>query len=198
MSNTKLFHANFLKSALNLRDCPLDETIEIAFVGRSNAGKSSTLNRITGEKQLARVSKTPGRTQLLNFFTIEGEGRFVDLPGYGYAKAAKMQREIWGQTVDQFLEQRKNLVGLVLVTDIRRTIPTVDRDMIAWASTREIPMLVILNKIDKAKQQEKDLAQRAAKLLAQKHPHATFLVFSAKTSLGLQAVVSQIRAMFNT
>ena len=198
MSNTKLFHANFLKSALNLRDCPLDETIEIAFVGRSNAGKSSTLNRVTGEKQLARVSKTPGRTQLLNFFTIEGEGRFVDLPGYGYAKAAKMQREIWGQTVDQFLEQRKNLVGLVLVTDIRRTIPTVDRDMIAWASTREIPMLVILNKIDKAKQQEKDLAQRAAKLLAQKHPHATFLVFSAKTSLGLQAVVSQIRAMFNT
>ncbi|MCY3627651.1 MAG: ribosome biogenesis GTP-binding protein YsxC [Gammaproteobacteria bacterium] len=198
MSNTKLFHANFLKSALNLRDCPLDETIEIAFVGRSNAGKSSTLNRITGEKQLARVSKTPGRTQLLNFFTVEGEGRFVDLPGYGYAKAAKTQREIWGQTVDQFLEQRKNLVGLVLVTDIRRTIPTVDQDMIAWASTREIPMLVILNKVDKAKQQEKDLAQRAAKLLAQEHPHATFLVFSAKTNLGLQAVVSQIRAMFNT
>ncbi|MDE0093606.1 MAG: ribosome biogenesis GTP-binding protein YihA/YsxC [Gammaproteobacteria bacterium] len=198
MTKYQSFRADYLKSAMSLLDCPQDEVQEIAFVGRSNAGKSSTLNRITGEKQLALVSKTPGRTQLLNFFTIEGEGRFVDLPGYGYAKAAKTQREIWGQTVDQFLEQRKNLVGLVLVTDIRRTIPTVDRDMIAWASTREIPMLVILNKVDKAKQQEKDLAQRAAKLLAQEHPHATFLVFSAKTSLGLQAVVSQIRAMLNT
>lgn len=196
MSNTNLFRANFLKSACNLRDCPLDETQEIAFVGRSNAGKSSTLNRITGEKQLARVSKTPGRTQLLNFFTIEGEGRFVDLPGYGYAKAAKTQRELWGQTVDQFLDQRKNLVGLVLVTDIRRTIPAMDRDMIAWASSRAIPMLVILNKVDKAKQQERDHTQRAAKLLVREHPHVTFLVYSAKTNLGLQAVVSQIRAMF--
>lgn len=198
MSSLNLFRANFLKSASNLRDCPFDETQEIAFVGRSNAGKSSTLNRITGEKQLARVSKTPGRTQLLNFFTIEGEGRLVDLPGYGYAKAAKTQRELWGQSVDQFLDQRNNLVGLVLVTDIRRSIPTMDRDMIAWAANRAIPMLVILNKVDKAKQQERDLAQRAAKLLVKEHPNVTFLVFSAKTSLGLQAVVSQIRAMFKS
>ena len=197
MPTNRLFHADFVKSALNLEDCPQDDALEIAFAGRSNAGKSSMLNRITGNKMLARVSKTPGRTQLLNFFVIPNEGRFVDLPGYGYAKVSKTDQANWGDAVNDFLEYRKNLVGLVIVSDARRLIPPVDQQMISWCISRELPFLLILNKIDKTKQQERNQAQREAQLLLANHPQATFLAFSAKTGHGTNEVVAHIRSMFN-
>ena len=158
----------FLTSAPGLAQAPRDEVPEIAFAGRSNAGKSSVLNRLTGSRQTAKVSKTPGRTQLLNFFDVRGGGRLVDLPGYGYAKAGREAQQRWQAAVNAFLSQRDNLVALVLVMDIRHPLQPFDRELVDWAQSSELPLLLLLNKADKLKYgaQQQTLAQVRAQTRA--------------------------------
>ena len=139
----------FLTSAPDLPRCPKDKYPEVAFAGRSNAGKSSVLNKITGNRRTAKVSKTPGRTQLLNFFELKNSSRLVDLPGYGYAKAGKSAQAAWQKSVNQYLTLRDNLVGLVLVTDIRHPGQPYDEELINWSAQSELPICVLLNKADK-------------------------------------------------
>jgi len=147
-----LYHrARFLVSAAHLDQLPPDEGFEVAFAGRSNAGKSSALNRITRQKALARTSKTPGRTQLINFFALDAERRLVDLPGYGYAKVAEAVKQRWQQTMESYLASRESLRGLVLLMDIRHPLRDVDRQLLGWCWHVGMPVHVLLTKADKLK-----------------------------------------------
>src|SRR3990167_9096610 len=125
--------AKYLTSAPELDQLPPDKGSEVAFIGRSNAGKSSALNIITGIKGLARISKMPGRTQMINFFALNERLRLVDLPGYGYAKVPRMIKERWEQTVDSYLKERRCLKGLVVIMDVRYPLKELDEDIITWA-----------------------------------------------------------------
>ncbi|WP_304985571.1 ribosome biogenesis GTP-binding protein YihA/YsxC [Coxiella-like endosymbiont] len=148
--------AKYLISAAEFSDLPPDEGAEVSFIGRSNAGKSSALNVITGIKGLARTSKTPGRTQMINFFALNERQRLVDLPGYGYAKVPRMVQERWEELVDSYLKKRCCLKGLVVVMDVRHPLKERDEDVIEWAVKYDIPLHILLTKSDK-------LSQSAAK-----------------------------------
>ena len=142
--------ATFLKSAAKVEQLPADTGFEVAFAGRSNAGKSSALNCLTGIRQLARISKTPGRTQLINLFTIGDETRrLVDLPGYGYAKVPMQVKLDWQKNLAHYLDVRKSLRGLVLLMDIRHPLKELDQMMVNWALDRELPVHILLTKADK-------------------------------------------------
>jgi len=144
--------ARFTQSASKLNNCPPDNGIEIAFAGRSNAGKSSAINAITINKKLARTSKTPGRTQLINFFGLSNPGvRLVDLPGYGYAKVSLDLKAEWGKHLDDYLRNRDSLAGLVLIMDIRKPLTEFDNMLLDWSSECELPTVILLTKSDKLK-----------------------------------------------
>ena len=139
----------FLLSAPTLQQCPEDIGREVAFAGRSNAGKSSAINSLTRNRSLARTSKTPGRTQLINHFEIEPGKRLVDLPGYGYAKVSKSKRQEWGLVIDEYLNMRKSLKGLVIIMDIRHPLKESDQMLLDWCKETQTPFLMLLNKADK-------------------------------------------------
>ncbi len=141
--------AQFLKSAPTLRECPPDEGAEVAFAGRSNAGKSSAINTLTGNSKLARTSKTPGRTQLLNFFSLDEQHRLVDLPGYGFAKVPLAVKNEWQQHLDAYLSARRSLRGLVLLMDIRHPLQPFDTLLLEWAARSKMAVHVLLTKADK-------------------------------------------------
>jgi len=143
--------ATFLQSASQLSNAPPDSGSEVAFAGRSNAGKSSAINTLTENSKLARTSRTPGRTQLINFFGLSETQRIVDLPGYGYAKVPlKMKRE-WNRHMENYLQHRQSLRGLILLMDVRHPLTDQDEQMIAWASAATMPVHVLLTKADKLK-----------------------------------------------
>ncbi len=142
--------AQFMTSASRLDQCPEDQGQEIAFVGRSNAGKSSAINCLT-RANLARTSKTPGRTQLMNFFQLDEQHRLVDLPGYGYAKVPIPLKQHWQQHLDNYLSERQSLVAVVLMMDIRHPLTPFDQMFIDWAKTSKMPLHILLNKADKLK-----------------------------------------------
>lgn len=142
----------FLLSAPTFKLCPSDTGKEVAFAGRSNAGKSSAINALTNQRQLARSSKTPGRTQMINFFQIhEDATRLVDLPGYGYASVPEEMKRKWQIELEEYLVSRNSLVGLVLLTDIRHPLKYFDEQMLHWAKDGELPVHVLLTKADKFK-----------------------------------------------
>lgn len=143
--------AQFVTSAANLKACPDDSLAEVAFAGRSNAGKSSAINTITGQNRLARISKTPGRTQLINFFALDEGRHLVDLPGYGFAKVPLKVKDKWQRELEQYLRQRETLVGLILLSDIRHPLKEFDRMMIDWAVQSDLPLHILLTKSDKFK-----------------------------------------------
>jgi GTP-binding protein len=143
--------AQFLLSAPTIKQCPEDTGKEVAFAGRSNAGKSSALNTLTDNKKLARTSKTPGRTQLLNFFSLDEDSRLVDLPGYGFAKVPKAMKQAWDRNLAGYLQERQSLRGLVMLMDIRHPLQQYDWQMIRWASESEMPVHLLLTKADKLK-----------------------------------------------
>ncbi|MBT3145784.1 ribosome biogenesis GTP-binding protein YihA/YsxC [Neptunomonas phycophila] len=144
--------AEFLISANKLNQCPEDSGAEVAFAGRSNAGKSSAINALTNNSKLARTSKTPGRTQLINFFQLnQPDLRLVDLPGYGYAKVPVSMKEHWQKHLDQYLQERMSLRGVVLVMDIRHPMKEFDEMMVRWCQSTQIPLHVLLTKSDKLK-----------------------------------------------
>lgn len=142
-------NASFYISAHHLRDLPPPSGIEVAFAGRSNAGKSSALNTLANHNRLAFVSKQPGRTQLINFFSLGNDRYLVDLPGYGYAKVPEAMRKHWQQTLSSYLTQRPTLYGLVLVMDCRHPLTPLDRQMLDWFSPSGKPIHVLLTKSDK-------------------------------------------------
>jgi GTP-binding protein len=141
--------ATFIKSAARPADFPADDGREVAFVGRSNSGKSTALNLLAGVRKLARVSKTPGRTQLVNFFTYGASSRLVDLPGYGFARVTPQVEARWRGLLEAYLLERRSLVGLVLTLDIRRGVTPLDRQLLRWLEARGLPLLVLLTKADK-------------------------------------------------
>ena len=145
-----LYHqAKFTLSAPELKSTPADTGMEVAFAGRSNAGKSSALNTLTRQKSLARTSKTPGRTQLLNFFNLNDQQRFVDLPGYGYAKVPEKVKRQWHALMETYLHERQSLYGIILVMDIRHPLTEFDWQMIEWCGYSKKPLHILLTKADK-------------------------------------------------
>jgi len=147
-----LSKATFTLSAPDIRRLPEDSGIEVAFAGRSNAGKSSALNTLTNQRGLARVSKTPGRTQLINIFEVAENKRLVDLPGYGFAKVPMEMKKKWQKALGEYLEKRECLQGLVVLMDIRHPLKDLDRDLIEWAADSNLSVLVLLTKSDKLSQ----------------------------------------------
>ncbi|HCD04769.1 MULTISPECIES: ribosome biogenesis GTP-binding protein YihA/YsxC [unclassified Methylophaga] len=141
--------AHYTVSATQLSQLPSDSGFEVAFAGRSNAGKSSAINTITGIKALARISKTPGRTQMINFFHLDDERALVDLPGYGYAKVPEKMKLKWQATLSKYLETRQSLRGLMLMMDIRHPLKNFDLQMLGWAKQAELPIHILLTKSDK-------------------------------------------------
>ena len=178
----------FQTSAATLEDCPADSAAEVAFAGRSNAGKSSAVNVITSLPQLARTSKTPGRTQLINFFFIE-EGKYlVDLPGYGYAKVPLERRDKWQFELEKYLRRRKALVGLILLSDIRHPLKKFDRMMIEWAAQANLPLHLLLTKADKLKRgaTQKTLLKVEKELTV--FENVSVQLFSALRNIGVDPV----------
>ncbi len=165
MSSTKihLSKATFTISAPDIRRLPNDSGIEVAFAGRSNAGKSSALNTLTNQRGLARISKTPGRTQLINVFEVAENRRLVDLPGYGFAKVPLEMKKKWQKALGEYLEKREALKGLVVLMDIRHPLKDLDMDLIHWAADSDLPILVLLTKSDKLSQ-----GKRSAQVLSVK------------------------------
>jgi GTP-binding protein len=155
--------AVFLTTVANLRDLPQDSVREVAFAGRSNAGKSSAINTLAGRVRLAYVSKTPGRTQHLNYFTLADGKYFVDLPGYGYAKAPEAIRSQWEGLIGPYLSKRDQLAGLVVIMDIRRPMTDLDVRLIDWFRPTGRPIHILLSKSDKLSRQEQTKALRSVK-----------------------------------
>ncbi|MFI4956649.1 MAG: ribosome biogenesis GTP-binding protein YihA/YsxC [Gammaproteobacteria bacterium] len=150
MSFPPYHQATFLRSAASLNDLTPDIGAEVAFIGRSNAGKSSALNWLCGQKQLARVSNTPGRTQLINYFALDTITRhLVDLPGYGFAKASKDAQAKWQDLIDSYLHTRQCLKGLVLLMDIRHPLQSGDKYLLEWCEEIQMPVRILLSKTDK-------------------------------------------------
>jgi GTP-binding protein len=145
-----IYHqTRFLVSAAKLSQTPPDQGLEVAFAGRSNAGKSSALNALCQQKALARTSKTPGRTQLLNFFSIDEQRRLVDLPGYGFAKVSEQIKQQWQDALTDYLQNRNSLRGVILLVDVRHPIKEFDRQMLEWSSQIGLPVHILLTKADK-------------------------------------------------
>ena len=143
--------AEFLTSASRLSQCPEDSGWEVAFAGRSNAGKSSAINSLTKNHKLARTSKTPGRTQLINFFSLSEQQRLVDLPGYGFAKVPKAVKEEWTRQLENYLAKRESLRGMILLMDVRHPLQPFDLQMLEWAVQAQMPVHALLTKADKLK-----------------------------------------------
>ncbi len=187
----------FLTSAADLRQAPEDSGREVAFAGRSNSGKSSAINTLCGQKSLARTSKTPGRTQLLNFFALDAERRIVDLPGYGYAKVAEGIKRQWQGFMADYLIERRCLRGVVLLMDIRHPLTDYDRNMLDWNTQGGIPTHVLLTKADKLKRGPGlDQMRRVEKTLAQWSAPISIQLFSSLKNQGVDQVHTVLDGWF--
>jgi GTP-binding protein len=178
--------AVFLLSAADVKQMPPDEGIEVAIVGRSNSGKSSVLNCLTKNKKLARVSKTPGRTQLINTFGLDDERRLIDLPGYGYAKVPIAAKKKWQLAIDKYFQVRMSLKGLVLIMDIRHPLKDLDWALLDFAEQSDLAVHIILNKADKISRGAAAKTLQAVKAaLTEYNNPVTFQIFSALKGAGL-------------
>ncbi|MDN3522724.1 ribosome biogenesis GTP-binding protein YihA/YsxC [Halomonas ramblicola] len=183
--------ARYLTSAPTLAKCPADEGVEVAFAGRSNAGKSSAINALTRQKALARTSKTPGRTQLINFFVLgEDVGRrLVDLPGYGFAKVPEAVKLEWQRHLSDYLQRRASLRGLVLVMDVRHPLTEFDQTMLGWADDKDMPVHILLTKADKLKPgAAKNALQQVRSRLRDWEDLVSIQLFSALKGQGIDEV----------
>jgi GTP-binding protein len=179
--------ARYVISAHNLKQLPDDEGFEVAFAGRSNAGKSSAINTLTDQKSLARTSKTPGRTQQIVIFDVGPGRRIADLPGYGYAKVPDKLRAHWRHVMERYFNQRQSLRGVVLVMDIRHPMREFDQQMLGWCSAVSVPCHVLLTKSDKLK---RGPAQATLLKVSRALPDgATCQVFSSKSRNGLDDLI---------
>lgn len=184
----------FLTSAAELKQLPPDEGAEVAFAGRSNVGKSSALNALTRKRNLARTSKTPGRTQLINLFELEPDKRLVDLPGYGYAKVSKVIKERWQKTLGQYLETRQCLKGVVLLVDIRHPLKEFDAMMVEWANEAQKPLHILLTKADKLTRNHANKSMMEKKKELKGFSDISIQTFSSVNKSGLDALEAQLNA----
>lgn len=184
--NSLYQRASFMRGAYTLPQAPPDTGSEVAFAGRSNAGKSTAINVITGIHALARVSKTPGRTQMINFFELEDDKRLVDLPGYGYAKVPEKIKRHWQHTLGEYLQLRQSLQGLILVMDCRHPLTVSDRRMLNWCHEAGLPVHVLLTKVDKL--------SRGAALAIRDKVHGSLIATYSGENRDLQADPAQIAA----
>jgi GTP-binding protein len=187
--------ATYLISAPKLELCPADSVAEVAFIGRSNAGKSSAINALTGQNKLARTSKTPGRTQLLNYFTLVPGRYLVDVPGFGYAKVSADMKQQWQKQLERYLEKRDPLRGLVLLMDIRHPFMDSDEMMIDWCVQSEISLHILLTKADKLSYgPAKSALQQVQKQLSVHGDQISVQLFSALKNQG----VDELRAKLDS
>ena len=184
----------FIKSAVKPSQYPPPDPPEIAFAGRSNVGKSSLINKLLNRRRLVKTSSTPGQTQLINFFSINEDFTFVDLPGYGYAKVPLHIRKKWGPMVETYLSSRKTLKGVVMVLDIRRTPREEERDLINWLNHYRIASIMVLTKIDKLSKtkQGKQIREIAGSMNLE---DADFILFSAKSGFGKEVLWTAIETL---
>jgi len=191
MKKTNPFRiAQYVLSAHELKQLPRDQGIEVAIAGRSNAGKSSAINTFTDQKSLARTSKTPGRTQQIVIFELDGDRRIADLPGYGYAKVPVKLKEHWRKVMARYFETRECLRGVVLVMDIRHPMREFDQQMLAWCESAGIPCHILLTKADKLK---RGPAQSILLKLRRDLPGiASIQVFSSLKKTGLDELVDKL------
>lgn len=180
----KINKAEFVTSAVAPDHYPVHELPEVALAGRSNVGKSSFINKICQRKALARTSSKPGKTQTLNFFNINDEIMFVDVPGYGYAKVSKTEREKWGVMMEQYLTKQESLRGVVLLVDIRHDPTGDDVTMYNFLKHYDIPVIVVATKLDKIKKSQRQKHESAVKRKLQFDPSDRFVAFSAETAEG--------------
>jgi len=177
----------YLTSAKRFEQCPADTGSEVAFAGRSNAGKSSALNVITDTTGLARTSKTPGRTQMINFFALDDDHRLVDLPGYGYAKVPKKIKVEWQKELGKYLEKRASLRGLILLMDVRHPLKEFDCEMLDWAHSVELPVHILLTKSDKLSNGPAGASlQEVLEAIHKSYPLCSAQLFSSLKKQGLK------------
>lgn len=182
----------FIKGAYTLKQLPDDSGVEVAFAGRSNVGKSSILNTLAGVKSLARTSKTPGRTQEINFFDLDNDKRLVDLPGYGYAKVSEAKQRHWAETLGKYLISRQSLAGVILLMDIRHPLKEFDRNMVHWCTEAELPVYVILNKSDKLSRGKAGASLLDVKRKLSEFPIEGIQLFSSLKRTGVDDALQQL------
>jgi len=180
----------FLTSAAKLAKCPPDTGAEVAFAGRSNAGKSSAINTLTDNKKMAKTSKTPGRTQLINFFTVTEQQRLVDLPGYGFAKVPLEVKNEWQKHLEHYLRERRSLSGLILLMDCRHPLQDFDRMMLSWAQSCAMPVHILLTKADKLKRGPANNTLQAVRRELELMEGVSVQLFSSLKRSGLEGLVS--------
>ena len=190
----KVLSAKFQTSAPNVAACPLSDLPEFAFIGRSNVGKSSLLNVLAGAKALARVSATPGHTQLINFFTVNGTWSLVDLPGYGYAKTARSERDRFQQMIAGYLHGRKNLVRVFVLIDSRHAPQPIDVEFVQWLTEEAVPFALVFSKADlvKAGPLQKNIGLFLEKIAAWSGEVPRVFTASAKTGSGRRELLGFI------
>lgn len=191
----KVTSAKFIKSAVTPPQYPKPELPEVAFAGRSNVGKSSLINSLTGRKGLVKVSKTPGKTRLLNFFSINERIVFVDLPGYGFAKVPLDVKRQWGKMVETYLLKRENLKAVVQLLDCRRTPNDDDRLMLSWLAGAGAPVIIVFTKIDKIPKtrRPRHIKEAMAAIEDLTGPDARKVVYSSTTGEGKKELWAAIR-----
>ena len=195
--NPQYFQAQCINSSPDLKSTPPDLGLEIAFAGRSNAGKSSAINTLTRQTGLARISKTPGRTQALNFFEINATQRFVDLPGYGYAKVPLPVKKKWHELMQTYLTKRKSLCGMILVMDVRHPLTEFDWQMIEWCQHAKLPLHIILTKADKLNfGSAKNTMLQVEKELSELPMPLSLQLFSALKKSGIDEIHSALNRLF--
>lgn len=198
MKNWNYSLTKFVLSAPDIRHLPADTGIEVAFAGRSNAGKSSALNTLTNQKGLARTSKTPGRTQLINLFEVDEGKRLVDLPGYGYAEVPEEMKLKWQRALGEYLQKRVCLQGLVILMDIRHPLKDLDLQMINWAIQSEIPVLALLTKADKlASGARKAQLTKVREEMASLGGYVQVEMFSSLKKLGVDKLRQKLDSWYN-
>ena len=198
-----LQRAQFALAAHRISQLPADTGAEVAFAGRSNAGKSSALNALTGQKSLARTSKTPGRTQQMVVFALPADAggeplRLVDLPGYGYAKVPEELRAHWRHEIDAYLQQRASLRGVVLIADIRHPLKAFDRQMLDFCFTSGLPCHLLLTKADKLSRNQAAQALAAVRKSFPDGLHATLQAFSTPAGTGVDAARARVVELLHT
>lgn len=195
--NPVYHQAKFMKSSPSLNDTPADVDKEIAFAGRSNAGKSSAINTLTRQNSLARTSKTPGRTQMLNFFEINEHQRFVDLPGYGYAKVPLDIKNKWHKLMETYLTGRKSLCAIILVMDVRHPLTDFDWQMVKWCQHSGLPLHILLTKADKLTYgAAKNTLLQVQRVLNDVNIPVTVQLFSALKKTGVDEVHQALDGLF--
>ena len=196
----KILNAEFLISNTTYRKCPVDERPEFAFIGRSNVGKSSLINMLTGKKKLAKTSSTPGKTQLINHFTINEEWYLVDLPGYGYAKASKKSRTSWEKFIAEYLLHRESLLTTFVLIDARLEPQKIDLEFMNWCGEKGIPFSIIFTKTDKLSSSalQKNIAFYKKQMLKQWEELPPVFITSSQSKFGRELILNYLQEILSS